>query len=543
MVKSSGHIHSMATGNVFVLLINDGVQDTFLYAYQKLIDRIARIRAQNYEQCRVRMDEYYADTVNKSMSWLNDRAAYRANPRKFCEAATDSFDVVGEMKKTHNIFIDNTYKPCAALASTYLKATEKEGDARFGETTTFKINHNGIWVSDMVLHVRLTGLAARSAPDKVKYADWLGHRLMRNVEFKINELTLVNYGSEELNNHFLFHVPSNKRTGWLRGMGQEQTSTGYLSPDPVNNEFREYKRYGHGAQTPKSVHEDIDLFIPLIFWFNTRPELAFPNGTVPYGSVKIAVTFAAVSELVECIDYGAGGAYVSPTISVCELYINHITTTPDIAGPVLEANRTTLIRQTKRFETIVNAPDGQIHLKDLKYPVEHLVVGFRPVENYLDVNTWYRNVKLTSILIPTPVIVSNPSYALQLATDPGAQQLVSAINMAQYYEESDVISTLSLTVSGVDLFPVNNVNIYTNYTSFVSPGINTPDERGYAMFNFSMRNTNDPSGHLNASKNREIYLNYTSPVIDNSNRARLTVIAQTINFLIVNTGVVSMRFI
>jgi hypothetical protein len=537
----------MAQGNIFQLMINDGVSDSFLYAYQKLVDRLNVLKQGKINDCISRMDTYYSDYTNQANNpdWSDERIAYYANKYSFCESEVDKIDMLSEIQKTHNIFIDNVYKPCAAMAFTYLKATEKEGNAGFGSTTTYKIPQAGIWVHDMVLHVRVTGLAVTTAPDKAKYAEWLGHRLMNNVEFKINEITLVNYGPEEYNNYYQFCVPPNKKAGWLRNIGQEQPSVGYLSPDPINNEFREYKTFGYGPQTLKSVQPDVDMWIPLIFWFNRDLRLAFPNGVIPYGSVKIAVTFGAISDLVATVDYGGGGNFTAPTISVADLYINHITTTPDLAQPVLDANKITMMRQTKHFESTVNQPNGQIQLKDLKFPVENLIVCFRPVENLQDADNWHRNVKLTENNIPTAVIVDNPHYAAQIAAGKtNAQQYISAINMTKYYAESDIIDSLNLTVSGVDLFPVNPLNLYTSYLPYTTPGVNTPDEQGLAFFNLALRpDLNDPSGHLNASKNREIYLNYTSSEIDDNNRAQLIVVAQAINFLIIKDQTVALRFL
>lgn len=536
----------MSQGNIFVLMINDGTSDQYLYAYQALINRINTTKQGAINDCITQMDAYYSDYTNANTNpgWSDERIAYNANKQQFCAPAADGVDILQQMRKTHNIFINNTYKPCAAMAFTYLKATEKEGNAQFGNTISYKIPQAGIWVHDMVLHVRLSGLSVKNAPDKVKYAEWLGHRLMNNVEFQINQTTLVNYGPEEYNAYYNFTVPPNKKAGWLRSIGQEQATMGYLSPDPVNNEFREYKRYGYGPQTLKSVHPDVDLWIPLIFWFNRDLTTAFPNGIIPYGTVKISVTFGAIDDLVATVNYGGGGDYNAPTITAADLYINHITTTPDIAQPILNANMVTMIRQTRHFESTVTQATGQVQLKDLKYPVENIVACFRPLDNLSDVDNWHRNVLLTETNVPTPVIVQNPNYAAQLAAGKVAQQYISAINMTKYYQESDMVDTLNIQVSGIDLFPENPLTLYTGYIPYTTPGFNTPDEQGLSLFNLALRpDQKDPSGHLNATINRDIYLNYTSSVINDTTRARLIVMAQAINFLLIKNGNVQLRFV
>ena len=87
----------------------------------------------------------------------------------------------------------------------------------------------GDFFNDMALHVTMTApvvTALAGVPadeqDYIKYCDFLGHRLVSNVAMTVNGNPLDSYGSDVYNMHYQFCVPPNKRTGWLRNIGQKK---------------------------------------------------------------------------------------------------------------------------------------------------------------------------------------------------------------------------------------------------------------------------------------------------------------------------------
>ncbi|ARA72065.1 hypothetical protein BNJ_00236 [Kaumoebavirus] len=129
----------------------------------------------------------------------------------------------------------------------------------------------------MVLHVTLTGLQATSSSDQARYAEWLGHRLCQTVEMEVNGNLLDSYDADTYNFHYQFCVPKSKQTGWKRNVGQEVPKTGYLTQNPGTDTYRELKQYVDGPQTPRRTQGDVDMWIPLLFWFNQDPRLAINN--------------------------------------------------------------------------------------------------------------------------------------------------------------------------------------------------------------------------------------------------------------------------
>jgi hypothetical protein len=528
----------MASGGIFTLMINDGKQNTLLNATSKLQERIDNIYTTRMKNCMSEMKSYFNNPANYGKpKFQSEKEKWKANPVEYClENKQAAHQTLMEISKTHKIYIGKCYKPFVAMAYSYLKINEKEGNQTFGNDITFTIPQNGTWIGDMVLHIKLNGLRAASAQDKVKYCALLGHRLVEKVEFMINNTTITEYTSEMYNKYFQFHVPSNKKQGWLRNIGQEIPVLAYMTPDPKNNEFREYKWFGDGPQTFKYKHDEVDMYIPLLFWFNLDIAQAFPNVKISKGNVKIRVTLSKINKLVAVANYGGEGKYHLPQITTADLYVNHISTLPEIENIMLWDYDFSLIHINKTFERILNHSDGEVHLKELKFLVEHMAVSFRPLANLNDVDNWYRSTCLTPVDLFVPAAIMDYT---QMPAQP-----ILAINVATYYSESQVVDSCGLKIKNIDIFQTDTVKKYSSFYPFAATGLNTPDDQGWLLLNNQFRpDIYDPSGHIDMSRNRDVYLNYSSSWINDSNRVKLIVIAQSINFLIVNKNSAYLRYI
>ncbi len=526
----------MASGNIFKLMINDGKQDALLNATAKLQERIDDIFTIRMENCMKKMDTYFSDEQNyyKDSKFLQNKDLYLSDPMGYCADKSQAVHATMiEISKTHKVFIGACYKPFVSTAFSYLKINEKEGSQQFGNEISFIVPQIGAWIQDMVLHIQLNGLKADNALDKVKYCALLGHRLIEEVTFLVNNTPIASYTGELYNKHFQFNVPDNKKQGWLRNIGHEIPNLAYMTPDPANVEYREYRWFGDGPQTFKTVQKTVDMYIPLLFWFNLDVAQAFPNIKIPKGGVKIKIKFAPLSKLIAVADGGGGGAYTAPTIGISDLYVNHISTLPEIETIMLSDYDFTLIRCHKIFEKIVINNQDNILLKNLKYCVEQIAISFRPVSNLEDVDNWHRNVVLTAVDIKMPVVakLTDGTYSV-------------AINNATYYTEDDVIDTLGLKIKDIDVFQTDTTAKYSSFNPYAAVGLNTPTDKGWLLMNLQLRpDLYDPSGHIDISRNRDIYLNYTSSYITNENRAKLTVIAQCINFIMIIKNSAHLKFL
>jgi hypothetical protein len=506
------------SGGVFTLILNEGIQDKMLMAT-------------DYLKCRVE------EIVRANKLKNQARAQGNAGSQKI-SAANSWEPSINEIEKSHNIFINGSFKPFVAMAYEYTKTTVSEGSLELGSTIAFKIPQFGDFFNDMVVNVRLSGLrSVDQVNDRCRYISLLGHRIFSKVSFYIQNNLIDDYTPNEYNAYYNFHVPPNKRIGWLRNMGQEIPTLGYVTADPRVDESREYRWFGRGAQTFKPKHDTVDLWVPILFWFRELKH-AVPNLVIPFGQTKLELKLAPDTDLISYSTPTSApfstanppGAYITPKIERCELYTNHIFMLPFMHEIFIKNYGFSLIRVHRRQIRTVTANSGNIKLNELKWPIETMYVAFRPVANRNITQSWYSNNALTENQIPVPVCT-------------GVVPVLS-INQVVSQIESPSVDSLELQAHGVVLFKDTAAGFYNSYMPYrYGTSINTPEDPGWFMMNFNFNpGDNDPSGHINVSQAREFYLSYTSSYIDKNHETEMIVLADALNFLLVKSGSAILRF-
>lgn len=150
------------------------------------------------------------------------------------------------------------------------------------------------------------------------------------------------------------------------------------------------------------------------------------------------------------------------------------------------------------------------------------------------------------------VLIHNGFKALTVTTATNitnAAALVSAIpnasKLGQYYAQSKTLKTIAFKAHGIDIFKTYPVQFYNSYLPFHygAERIRTPNDDGLNMIPFNLYpGAYQPSGHINISRAREFYFEYTSDWISQSNTAVLIVVAIAINFLLVTDGSAVIRY-
>ena len=499
----------MSTSGIFKLLTNDGLQDKMLTATEYLQHRVRKILFENSER----------NVANKG-----EDAGY--NP------ANSWTPLVNQIERTHNIYVNGSFKPFVSMGYEYRKTPCSEGSGELGTTVAFKIEQYGDFFNDMVIHIRLAGLKAKNAGDKVRYASFLGHKLIKKAKIQIQNNVIDDYTDNEYNAYYNFHVLAHKKIGWLRNMGQEIPTLGYVTANPATDETREYRWFGDGNQTFKREHEVVDLWIPLLFWYKNVKH-AVPSFILPFGQNKLEITLAPENELVAFANYASGltvgrDVYDAPKVTICELYTNYIFMDTSIHDIFSKHFGFSLIRVHKRQLTTLTSSSNSYKLNDLKWPIETMYVAFRPVANKDLSQYWHKNSVLTQTDIPVPV----------------ANTTTVSINQVIIQKESPSINTLGISAHGISIFKPNIASFYNSYMPYRwGDTINTPDDAGWFMMNFNLKpGDNDPSGHINVSRAREFYLEYTSDYISNTNEVELIVLADTLNFFLIKDGTGVLRF-
>ena len=518
----------MSSGGVYSLLANDGKQDQMLMATDGLSRRLAAIRM-----------------ARKDLP----------NPTP----------TIADIEKTHVIFMNAHFKPFAAMGFEYNKVVAN--NPTLGSKVQFSIPQFGDFFNDMVVHVKVnsptvtfSGTAANADADCAlfRWCDFPGERLFQKVSFDVNGNPLDEYYPDTYNVHRQFCVPSSKEVGWFKNMGQElpvtamykyyDTTTAPLAPKNARSSFQHLD----GHQTYKKTHTDLEMFIPLLFWFNTDPRLSIPSVCIPYGQRFINIDLATPQQLLRAIiNPGAlstsgltAPVVTTPTFANFYLYINNIFVQPDIHDIYIARVGFTLIRVHRRQVTNVNKASDNIHLQGLKWPIETLYIGIRPTVNVTS------NANVTAVNSQDSVIDPNMSdwhkFGQVTETSVLSANAVTGANGGYLLSKQEGhVSRISITAQGIPLFNNMPSKFFNSYVPFTYGGWNvrTPTDNGLYMVAFNLYpGTYQPSGHINVSRAREFYFEYTSTYVRSDRTADLVVNAVAINFLLITDGSAALRY-
>jgi hypothetical protein len=387
----------MTNGAVFQLVTNDGKQDRILMATAFLNKRLKMI--------------YQA----------------RANDPSVRDATPTLVDI----EKTHVLFVNAHFKPFASIGYEYMKSNPTISSSALGSggaNLQYSIPQYGDFFGDMAVHFLLnaptvtrtddattatdnTAGGASNAP-AFRYCAFPGERLFRTVNFKVNGNDLDSYTPNSAVMFRNFLVGANRRHAWNRCMGQETAVAGWFRQPGVDCTGTSDAATGvnggstmashrlaasvlRGYQTPKLTPDNLEMWIPLLFWFNLDPRLAVPSVSIPHGQRFIEITLAAANQIYGLVPRGVG-TWTSPRgtltaasneIGKAELYINNIFVNPEIHDIFIKRIGFNLIRvHREQVSPIASTGESQILLNNMKWPIETLYVGAR-VASYASTTT------------------------------------------------------------------------------------------------------------------------------------------------------------
>lgn len=342
-----------------------------------------------------------------------------------------------------------------------------------------------------------------------------------------------------------------------------------------------------GFQTPKYQQPTLNIWHPLQFWFNKDVRLAIPSVAIPYGQRLIEIELAKQDQLV----YEAPGLYVAQTIRVegdgdsdsgnagvfsrkyrpwssagtltsqslsdVDLYVNSLFVNPEIHDIYMRKIGFTLIRVYRRHTTNTNtSTHDEQQLNQLKWAIEYMFIGLQPTINTASSNSgptgtvwrdWHRMAKVfeyTDDRMDHAVIPEGTDGGEGGGEDlPAASSLIGQIVPDVYIKEVPTISTLSLEAYGMNLFQTFPQVFYSAYIPYYYANFVTGRDIGSNIINFALIPAiYQPSGHLNNSRARELFIKFDTTYVSSSNNATLFVIAVCINFLLITDGTAVLRF-
>jgi hypothetical protein len=179
----------------------------------------------------------------------------------------------------------------------------------------------------------------------MRWCAYPGERFLKRVQQEVNGNGLDEYTYHATNMHREYRVAPNKRLGWNRCVGQEEAEAGFIrqqdwvASGAAPGSSRVAANVLTGNQTPTGQKTaNLELFIPLLFWYNKDVRLAVPSVAIPYGQRFINMDLASRDELCDMSPRGSG-TYSSPngtiteptpTLVSIELYINNIFVNPEV---------------------------------------------------------------------------------------------------------------------------------------------------------------------------------------------------------------------
>lgn len=501
----------MSTGGIFKIITNDGKQDRLLMATELLNARLTKIR--------------------------NQRKSFNK----------DSTPTLLDIEKTHILFFNAHYKPFAAMGYEYNKVAPSTGTVALDSAVRFSIPQFGDLFNDMALHIKLSDpVPTGGTTPTYRWCDYIGERLCKKTTFTVNGNMLDEYFSHDYTFHRNFKVQAHKVEGYNRCVGQENLMNAEIyqsSIAPIN--ARSFSKFANGFQTPKTSHGSVELFIPLLFWFNLDPRLSIPSVSIPFGQRFIEIELAAQEQLVGLEARGnsvtSGATMGTVTIQKCELYINNIFMNPEIHDIFIKRIGFTLIRVHRRQVTRLSVEKGEVHLNSFKWPIESFSVGFRPIENQKTTNVDYDG-NASGVGAGVNHLDHWHYFSRVTRTDQ------TGLPMTLYTDtQSHTIATISVKAHGISIYEEFPGPFFSSYIPFTFGTLCTANDIGCYKVVFNLHpGVYQPSGHINVSRAREFYLGYDSSTLDTviSTTRPVDMIANgdAINFMLVSDGSAVLRY-
>lgn len=507
----------MSKPAAFILATTDSRADNLITRRTYLHDKLTRILSKN------------KDCYNRSI------ASGKISP-------TDLYDIrptLADVDSSHILYVREQYRPNVSIAYEYFKtAIDGGGKLSMNNPCTISFNlsgNTGDFLNDMVVHVRFRAIGTadpvntqdgsynRNAP-RYRYTSKPGIRLKRKASIKYDEEVVDEYTMRDFLFYDKFRVESEKREGWNELIGQENPKEGtYYHRDQRVTQCLAFK---NGPQTPQPRQEALDLWIPLIFWSCLDVRQSLMSGGIVTLQQKVEIEMEALNNIIQCLDPNDNPIPLPAGTELCvdalELYTKNIYLDPEISDLFKNRPSLSLIRVHKHQEISLDTNEGRKLLNQLKFPVEYMYLGFLPAGN-TGFDDWhlYHRRNVQEVSLPATIINPNIFPVLQIVSRTGT-----------FYDQQSCISDMDLVAHTHKLYRAVPVEFFNRYTPWHFSGITTPSDTGAFFVPFSLfPDQFQPSGYVQLSKIREIFINYTGNGIDRNNKCILYISAIAINFL------------
>jgi len=416
------------------------------------------------------------------------------------------------------------------------------GSADFGKRVTCTVSRNGDLMHKVYLQVTVPQVSVDDTKS-FRWLNWLGHVLIKYAEVEI--------GGQRIDKHYgdWMHIwnelsqTAGHKMGYANMVGNvpalTQVTTGVSSG---------------------SIVPEMDLYIPLEFWFCRNPGLALPLIALQYHEVKINIEFRAASDC--CFTDGV----TVPSLEAASLYVDYIYLDTDERRRFAQVSHEYLIEQVQfTGDESVSSVSNKIKL-NFNHPCKELIWVVQKDEhvdtsatsgvygkqwfNYTDAldTTWETGspldpygggltnakVKLLPLASDATGITANAPTS---GTFPSSTGDVTGNYLSFEYGDTgfNPVFSAKLQLNGHDRFSermgryFNLVQPYQHHTNVPATGIN--------VYSFGLKpEEHQPSGTCNMSRIDNATLQLTLTAATVSSDAKVRVYATNYNVLRIMSG-------
>jgi len=452
-----------------------------------------------------------------------------------------------DVSKTHLMFVREIFQPHVAMTSEYVKvmpeggrsAVNLDGAEGADRQLEFVLPSYGHFTSDIAFHIKLPQVGPGSGSTFYRWASLPGVRILREVSFLSDRVTIDSYDADDVVFHNKFRVPADRRPAWERMVGQEETK---LATYFNRNGWTGEHAYRDGLQTPKTQHLAADLWVPANLWMCESVASALPSSLIPASQRRVVVSLEALSKMLFASD-GCGTDLTQDLSNVkveVAMYVNCLFTNPEVAAIFQERVGVSMIRVHRSQTTRLVRDSGSVLMNNLKWPLEYVMLGARDIENASSHDRWHlmgrKRTRARADYLTVPVLYYN-----------GATDQLVARDADETTALDPILSTLGLQAeSDMMVYPALPANFFSSYlpgrytdeTRIVAAG----DPHAYLM-NFCLwPGRREQTGTLDASAIRDLQIVYTSTGITSASPSDLIVKGMAVNFLVRSKDRVHLKY-
>ena len=403
------------------------------------------------------------------------------------------------------------------------------GSADFGKRVTCTVSRNGDLMHRVYLQVTVPQVSV-AATKTFRWLNHLGHVLIKYAEVEIGGQRIDKHYGDWLHIWNELSQEAGKKAGYANMIGNVPALTAETL----------------GADTTGSLVPEMDLYIPLEFWFCRNPGLALPLIALQYHEVKINIEFRAASD---CCAGDASGL----SLAAASLFVDYIYLDTDERRRFAQVSHEYLIEQVQfTGDESVSSVSNKIKL-NFNHPCKELIWVVQKdkvltVDDASGGKQWFNYTDAVDespfsgnpadpygdgllMVVPGTAVEADGAYPSSTGVSTG-----KVVQWASKDVGFNPVFSAKLQLNGHDRFSermgryFNLVQPYQHHTNVPKTGIN--------VYSFGLKpEEHQPSGTCNMSRidNATLQLTLTAATVDDDD-AKVRVYATNYNVLRIMSG-------